>query len=191
MRRSWQAPLALGFILALACLPSQAWPAQFTDKYDAEIQRAVKRWWADYPFWTAWKAQLYQESRLDPKAVSPVGARGLAQFMPGTWNDVARHLGFAGSPHEDMAIEAGAYYMAKMRYIWRRNRSSGARHPLAQASYNAGAGNIIKAQALCNNARYWPEISACLHLVTGERNAHETKTYVERIARWRKQMELQ
>jgi cell wall-associated NlpC family hydrolase len=30
-------------------------------------------------------AQLYQESAFDPKAVSPAGAEGIAQFMPGTW----------------------------------------------------------------------------------------------------------
>jgi soluble lytic murein transglycosylase-like protein len=30
-------------------------------------------------------AQLYQESAFDPHAVSPAGAEGIAQFMPGTW----------------------------------------------------------------------------------------------------------
>ena len=30
-------------------------------------------------------AQLYQESRWNPLAVAPVGALGLAQFMPATW----------------------------------------------------------------------------------------------------------
>ena len=30
-------------------------------------------------------AQLYQESGFDPTAVSPAGAIGIAQFMPGTW----------------------------------------------------------------------------------------------------------
>src|ERR1051326_2962940 len=30
-------------------------------------------------------AQLYQESGFDPTIVSPAGAIGIAQFMPGTW----------------------------------------------------------------------------------------------------------
>lgn len=30
-------------------------------------------------------AQMYQESGFDPRAVSPVGAQGMAQFMPATW----------------------------------------------------------------------------------------------------------
>lgn len=30
-------------------------------------------------------AQIYQESGFDPKAVSPTGAQGIAQFEPGTW----------------------------------------------------------------------------------------------------------
>ena len=30
-------------------------------------------------------AQLYQESGFDANAVSPVGAQGIAQFMPATW----------------------------------------------------------------------------------------------------------
>lgn len=162
-------------------------------KYDFEIKKAAKRWWPDLP-WKLWKAQLYQESRLDPSAISPVGARGLAQFMPATWNDVVQQLDFdtGTSPHDpDYAIEAGAYYMAKLRQTWKRDRGPFERNVLAQAAYNAGTGNILKAQRLCGDARLWPGIAPCMPKVTGEKNAHETQTYVQRIDRWWKQMELE
>ncbi|MGE3333605.1 MAG: transglycosylase SLT domain-containing protein [Rhodospirillaceae bacterium] len=150
----------------------------------------MKRWWPDLPHWKLWKAQLYQESRLDPNAVSPVGARGLAQFMPSTWADMQRQLGIAGSPHDDAAIDAGAYYMAKLRRTWSAQRTPLERHDLAAASYNAGTGNILKAQTKCGGSKLWPQIAPCLAAVTGPANAHETQAYVERIHKWWRQMEL-
>jgi hypothetical protein len=110
--------------------------------------------------------------------------------MPATWADVMRDLGVSAAPHEDIAIEAGAYYMAKLRRTWRVERTGLESNELAQASYNAGAGNILKAQKFCGNARLWPAIRECLPLVTGERNARETRTYVERIEKWWREMEL-
>lgn len=151
----------------------------------------MKRWWPDLPDWLLWKAQLYQESRLNPAAISPAGARGLAQFMPATWNDVTGELRVWGSPHDDLAIDAGAYYMAKLRRAWFRDRSMPERHELAQASYNAGLGSILKAQRLCGDAKAWAAVQECLHLVTGPRNAEETRTYVARIKVWRHAMGLQ
>ena len=109
--------------------------------------------------------------------------------MPATWDDVTRELGVQGSPHGDLAIDAGAYYMAKLRRIWREHRSVLERNELAQASYNAGAGTILKAQRFCGGARLWPAVRECLHLVTGPTNAHETRTYVARIERWWREME--
>ncbi len=179
------------FILACVFWPSVCWSASlFPDRYDQEIKKAVERYWGDYPDWQAWKAQLYQESRLRPNAVSPVGAAGLAQFMPRTWEQVARELRLppGASPHHDIAVQAGAYYMAKLRRQWSAPRPAEARHALALASYNAGLGNILKAQTQCNGARDWPSIAPCLSLVTG-RHAAETITYIEQIARWRKLME--
>lgn len=186
-------------ITAVASLLSACWLAAssaeaqvFPKTYDRDIESAVKRWWPDLPYPKAWKAQLFQESRLDPAAVSPVGARGLAQFMPGTWNEVLGQMGRQGSPHDpSLAIEAGAIYMAKLRHTWRRDRTPVERNPLAQAAYNAGTGSILKAQAKCGDARMWPEISPCLVDVTGEKFSHETRTYVDRISKYWKQMELQ
>ncbi|BAE50560.1 transglycosylase SLT domain-containing protein [Paramagnetospirillum magneticum] len=161
----------------------------YPSRYDAEIDRAVKTYWPDYPRPASWKAQLYAESRLDPAAVSPVGAKGLAQFMPGTWDQVTRELRLGGvSPHAPIAIEAGAYYMAKLRQMWRNGRSPHDRQPLAQASYNAGAGNILKAQETCGGARLWVVIAPCLGHVTGQHSA-ETLTYVSRIAEYTARME--
>ena len=127
---------------------------------------------------------------MDAGAVSLAGARGLAQFMPATWVDIARELRIAGTPHDQVAIDAGAYYMSKLRRTWRRDRTALERNAMAQASYNAGVGNILKAQELCGGARLWPAVRECLRLATGHANAAETITYVARIEKWWRQMEL-
>jgi len=174
-------------------MPSPAWSGPFfTDRYDAEIASAVKHWWPDRPLWKEWKAQLYQESKLDPDAVSPVGARGLAQFMPATWDDITRQVGLGGADRRDAraAIEAGAYYMAQLRHAWRSPRPEQDRQELAQASYNAGTGSLIRAQARCGNPALYAEIVACLPQVTGPQFSKETTTYVARIAEWWREMEL-
>lgn len=183
--------LLLASITVCGLLPSSTWALpSLPDTYDAAIEKSVKRWWPDLPDARWWKAQLYQESLLDTSAVSPVGARGLAQFMPGTWADVSRRLNIPHgvSPHEArFAIEAGAYYMAVLRREWHLNRPALDRQRLAQASYNAGLGNVLGAQRACDNARHWPQIAPCLSHVTG-RHANETLTYVVRIARWHAQL---
>jgi len=156
----------------------------FPKKYDRQIKKAVKLYWADYPFWTNYKAQLYQESRLDTNATSPVSAMGLAQFMPYTWKDMSKRLGFKASAYDPKyAIEAGAYYMFTLRRSWKSKRPQSERQKLAQASYNAGLGNIIKAQKKCNMARMYEPIIKCLPYVTGH-HSKETITYVKRIAKW-------
>jgi len=177
--------------LLLFCIsPPPSSADTFPDAHDAAIEKAVGKWWGDFPDALYWKAQLWQESRLKTDAVSPAGARGISQFMPATWEDVVRRLGLprASSPHEArLAIDAGAFYMAQLRAAWTAKRPEIERHRLAQASYNAGLGNILKAQKLCGGARDWPDISPCLTRVTG-RHARETQDYVPQIAMWRGQM---
>lgn len=169
------------FILLLAVLlfssPSLfAWP----DKYDHQIRKAARHYLPFTP-WQMYKAQLIKESSLNTLAVSPVGAEGLAQFMPATWRDVSRQLGLVGSPMDaEIAIPAGAYYMSSLRNMWRWPRPEEDRYNLALACYNAGCGNILKAQALCDDAALYESIMACLPLVTG-RHAVETLGYAPRI----------
>ncbi|MGE0154818.1 MAG: transglycosylase SLT domain-containing protein [Reyranellaceae bacterium] len=174
--------LLIGLVLS-ACAPAKA-ASLGSNKYDRQIQRAASTWLPGVP-WKMWKAQLYQESRLEPDAVSPVGAAGIAQFMPGTWDQVTRELrwGVVDRRLAGPSIEAGAYYMAKLRRAWTAQRSDDDRLKLAQASYNAGMGNILRSQSRCGNPAPYEAIMACLHLVTG-RHAAETRHYVPAIWRW-------
>lgn len=166
------------------------WSRQpLSSKYDEAIQSAVKTYWNDYPDWLYWKAQLYQESRLDPSAKSLVGAEGLAQFMPGTWEQITRQLGWSGisANQAGPAIEAGAFYMAKLRRSWSAKRPLIDRHQLAEASYNAGLGSLLRAQQLCGGKPLYADIIPCLPAVTGKYST-ETITYVLRIEQWRTQL---
>lgn len=151
----------------------------------------MARWWPRTPVtdWRWFKAQLYQESLLDSDAVSPVGARGLAQFMPGTWADVSRQLGVPDvSPHTARyAVNFGAFYMLKLRNGWSAPRPELDRWDLARASYNAGFGNLLKAQKQAGGANRYAAIIKALPLVTGH-HSRETITYVERIHRWHKEL---
>lgn len=167
--------------------------SSFPDAYDRQIRRATDLYWGDYPDWLSWKAQLWQESRLKPDAVSPAGARGLAQFMPRTWQEVIFAMGVrhAVSPADaDLAIAAGAFYVARLRSQWRAPRPALDRQRLAQASYNAGLGNILAAQRLCGGVNLYDQIAPCLPRVTGRFSA-ETLAYVRLIAEWRARMAVE
>ena len=80
------------------------------------------------------EAVVWQESRWNQGAVSPVGARGLAQLMPGT----ARQMGV--DPHDPHAnLEGGA------RYLRMQLDAFGGDVEKALAAYNAGPGRVQKA----------------------------------------------
>lgn len=80
------------------------------------------------------EALVWQESRWRANAVSPVGARGLAQLMPGT----ARDLGV--DPDDPFAnLEGGARYLREQL-----DRFDGDLEK-ALAAYNAGPGRVLQA----------------------------------------------
>jgi hypothetical protein len=74
---------------------------------------------------------IWTESRFDPRAVSPKGALGVAQFIPET----AARRGLADPFDHDAAIAASARYLADLR---QRFGNLG----LAAAAYNAGEGRV-------------------------------------------------
>jgi soluble lytic murein transglycosylase-like protein len=128
------------------------------------------------------KAQLYQESRLNAKAVSPAGAGGIAQFMEATWNEVSEKAGYSGASRWNPAdaIPVAAFYMADLIEGWHWPRPEIDRHCLALASYNAGYGNILKSQKAANDAVLYAPIIDALPDITGH-HADETTDYVVKI----------
>lgn len=103
--------------------------------------------------------------------------------MPATWVEISQKIGAAGAPRSAAgpAIEGGAYYMSTLRAFWRTAATPNDQHWLAQASYNAGAGNVRKAVRLCDErAPTWPAAAECLDDVTGKHSV-ETLGYVQRI----------
>lgn len=167
------------------------WSDSFSPRFDSEFQQAATRWLPNGPDWLWAKAQGVQESALKPEVISPVGARGVMQVMPATWAEIQKAMGWRNvSPHSATHnIFGGVWYQARMARIWSgRNRSRAEAYDLGLASYNAGAGTILKAQAGCADARLWAEISPCLVQVSGAAHSKETIGYVRSIARWRSMM---
>lgn len=167
------------------------WSASLSaDLYDDAFRQASEVWMPAQD-WRRLKAQCYQESLLEPDAQSPVGAMGLCQFMPATWGEVSRALKIRDDAWNPYAsITAAAYYKSRMLRIWSAPRPEMDRTQLAEASYNAGAGNIIRAQRSCGGPALYADIIICLGLITGASNSHETRTYVERIGKWHNQLRL-
>lgn len=125
-------PLAQGPAVPAAALADPAVSARtIPPAYAAKVQELAAR----YELSPALiEAVVWQESRWRAGAVSPVGARGLAQLMPGT----AQDLGV--NPDDPMAnLEGGARYLREQL-----NRFDGNLEK-ALAAYNAGPGRVQQA----------------------------------------------
>jgi murein DD-endopeptidase MepM/ murein hydrolase activator NlpD len=128
------APAAPG-VLRLGAVPAS---------YEALVRRAAQT----CPGITAplLAAQLEAESGWNPGAVSPAGAQGLAQFMPGTWIGEGvdgNGDGIRDPFHPADAIASQASHMCTLLAAVQADQSlAGDPIELALASYNAGLGAV-------------------------------------------------
>ena len=113
------------------------------------LARAAQRWNVSA---TLLAAQLYAESNFNPFAVSPAGAQGIAQFMPGT----AAAMGLRDPFDAERAIDAQAHLMRDLL-------SRFGAVPLALAAYNAGPAPV----AACGCVPPYPETRAYVTKVLG------------------------
>ena len=90
-------------------------------------------------------AQIAAESGWDPNAVSPAGARGIAQFMPAVWEQYGIDADKDGSADIWNPVDA-IHSAAELNCVNRRlvRDASGNRLHNTLAAYNAGFGSVLK-----------------------------------------------
>jgi membrane-bound lytic murein transglycosylase MltF len=128
-------------------------------------------------------AQGYQESQLNQKAKSQVGAIGVMQVMPRT----GKELKVGDIRITEPNIHAGTKYLDQLmtRYFSDAHFSEGNRPLFAFASYNAGPGNIAKMRKLAAQRGLDPDKwFNNVELVVAEKIGQETTTYVRNIYKY-------
>lgn len=79
------------------------------------------------------------ESGFRPNAISPAGAVGLTQIMPGTKKGWSKQLGVSGDLMDpEFSIRLGTYGISKILRNWKGDVDK------ALAAYNWGGGNLQK-----------------------------------------------
>ncbi len=103
--------------------------------------------------------QINLESGFNPSAVSPAGAVGIAQFLPGT----AAGLGI--NPWDPVqALRGAARLMASYEHLY------GGNYAMALAAYNGGTGAVQRAISLCGSAWInclFPETRNYIYMIMG------------------------
>jgi membrane-bound lytic murein transglycosylase F len=155
-----------------------------TDRYDPAFQKYTKRYFGVGFDWHPFKAQGMAESDLTPTARSRVGARGIMQLMPSTFQVIqSARPNFKSIDDPDHNIAAGIMHD---RYLWTLYPSAPGeeRMRFMFAAYNAGEGTIKRARttAVKENldAELWPSVEAVAPKVKPWRY-QETLGYVKKI----------
>lgn len=119
--------------------------------YDKIIKRYAKNRGLDWRFVSS---IIYQESQFSAHLVGFGGSYGIMQMMPGT----AAALGIDSTSSVSQQIAAGIGLIASFNRMFKNVEDDLERMYFVAASYNAGAGHIIDARALCRKYGGNPDI---------------------------------
>ena len=111
--------------------------------YDVLVKREAAAHGFDWPLIVA---QMYQESRFNPRARSPAGAIGLMQLLPRT----AREFRVTNLRDPEQSIRAGVAYFAWLHSRFESELTVKDRIWFALAAYNAGFGHVRDARQLAS-----------------------------------------
>jgi membrane-bound lytic murein transglycosylase F len=109
--------------------------------YDELVRKHADHYGFD---WRLIVAQMYQESRFNPRAKSWAGAQGLLQVLPRT----AREFGITDLHNPDSGLRAGMHYLNWLFKRFEPELEMGERTWFALAAYNAGVGHVRDARRL-------------------------------------------
>lgn len=155
-------------------------------KFDNYFSKYSKRYFGPGMDWRIFKAQAVAESRLKANANSYVGAKGVMQIMPKTFDEIQRKNPMIKGTREQPRwnIAAGIWYDKSIWNIFTAKRPFQDRIDFMMGAYNAGKGNVLKAQTKALkkglDPNLWGSIEITLPDVTG-RHSKETIGYVGKI----------
>jgi hypothetical protein len=156
-------PLAAAEIVTVPTSPVRA--VHPCSSYALSVRTAHFHYFGlDYPYWYG-LGQLQQESSCREKAKSFDGGKGLAQFMPRTWEEIAGQIEVTDPYNPVHAIKAQAYYMSRLhRLNW-----DGALW-LTYCFYNSGPGTMKKEYRRAGITDYTLMRSLCSRRVISLKN---------------------
>lgn len=128
--------------------------------YDSLIQKAADTLNWD---WYLLAAQIFRESKFDPKAKSWAGAIGLMQIMPRT----GREYGVNNLFDPEQNVYAGTQHLLWLQNQWKNKIGDEAElKKFVMASYNVGLGHLQDAVRLTEkyggNPQSWEDVSGFL-----------------------------
>ncbi|EHW2218196.1 transglycosylase SLT domain-containing protein [Salmonella enterica subsp. enterica serovar Abony] len=168
---------------------SAAQPPQAAQQYrDDVIRNARLEWGLSAPV-ADFAAQLHQESGWRPDAISPVGAQGMAQFMPATADWISQLVPGLNSREPFNPAWAIRALVSYDRWLWQRVSAADncERMAMTLSGYNGGLGWVQRDKRLATqqglDGTRWFGHVATVNAGRSAANWRENRHYPQRILR--------